>query len=494
MFAIKSMSELVQHHITIQLKAYLSTTQTALFENWTDSLRPLYNLALGLLYEEQQRRWRTNQKFLKNYLDKSSLQTYLNEIENKPDIYPVEWHITKALPECDWLTKEENEVRKKDNTKSLACRTINRDGNFFTPIRPYWHLEEPQKLAKFKCFTNQWLISCNLLTNYHLQKLLNVNMKVRQSFISMNLMEAWKRYQKGDFRKLKFKSKRNPVISLCNKQTNRIKFDPEANNCQLLGKEFGLIEFRGLHNRHQGQIQPRNGSLTKKADGYYLNLVFQVEHKPIPDSDLQVGIDPGLVTLLTLSDGKCISNQRFLKENERHLTVLQKKLSRQTPGSKNWEKTKKALAKIHKQTADHRKYYNHKVSTHLVNKYGAIAIEDTKLTNMNKRPKAEKREDGKGYEHNGAKAKAGLNQSFHDAGLGQLRAFLESKANSYENRHIERVRANYTSQKCSRCGHTDSENRLTQASFHCLKCGLEMPADLNAAINIEQTAFGLDKS
>ncbi len=426
----KCMSADTQAHITIQMKAYLSETQTALFDKWTHALRPLYNLALALLYEEQQRRWRVNQKFLKNYLDKDSLETYLKQIENDPDIYPVEWHITKALPEGDYLNQEENEARKKDKTKSLACRIVNRDGNFCVPYRSNWHIEEPGKVAKDNSFTGKWLdsVGITLLTLWQRENIKNVPAKVRQACIQMHLMEAWKRYQKGDFRKLKFKSKRNPVISLPMKQTEQIKFHPEASDCLLLGKEFGLIKFRGLHNRHQGEIQPRNGSLTKKADGYYLNLVFQVEHKSLPDSDLQVGIDPGVVTLLTLSNGKCVRNQRFLKENYRQLILLQKKLSRQEIGGKNWQKTQDSLAQVHKKIADRRKYNAHKVSTYLVDQYGRIAIEDTKLTNMVRTPKAQKQEDGKGYKHNGAKAKAGLNKSLHDAGIGQIKAFLESKA------------------------------------------------------------------
>jgi putative transposase len=67
---------------------------------------------------------------------------------------------------------------------------------------------------------------------------------------------------------------------------------------------------------------------------------------------------------------------------------------------------------------------------------------------------------------------------------------LESKASNNPNRKVVRVNAKHTSQRCSRCGHTEKENRETQANFECLSCGLSINADLNAAINMEMEAFG----
>ena len=471
---------------TIQLKAYLTSPQQELFEKWTNSLRPLYNLGLGLLYENQQRNWRK-----KSAKELNKIDPQLN-IPDDFDPYPVEWHWTKALPECDWLSKEENEVRNKDKTFALACRIVNRDGYFSIPYRTYWHVEDPKKITKNNCYTNKWLENSGLLPQWQVERLIDVPMKVRQACIMMHLLEAWKRYEdpKNNTRKLKFKSRRFPVTSLPYKQTEGIKFYPEANDCLLLGKEFGLIKFRGLHNRNKGEIQPRTGSLAKKADGYYLNLVFYTDIQSLPDNNNRVGIDPGIVTLLTLSNGRSVPNPRFLKQGYERLQKLQRSLARQEKGGSNWRKTQQLLAKVHKKIADRRKYYAKKVSTHLVSEYDAIAIEDTKLVNMVRAPKAKKSEDGKGYEQNGRKRKAGLNKAIQDAGIGQIRTMLESKASNHPNREIVRVNAKNTSRRCSRCGHTEKENRETQASFKCLKCDLSINADLNAAINMEMEAFG----
>ncbi len=89
-----------------------------------------------------------------------------------------------------------------------------------------------------------------------MDRLIDIPMKIRQACITMHLLEAWKRYEdpKNNTRKLKFKSRRFPVTSLPYKQTEGIKFYPETNDCLLLGKEFGLIKFRGLHNRNKGEM------------------------------------------------------------------------------------------------------------------------------------------------------------------------------------------------------------------------------------------------
>ena len=49
---------------------------------------------------------------------------------------------------------------------------------------------------------------------------------------------------------------------------------------------------------------------------------------------------------------------------------------------------------------------------------------------------------------------------------------------------VKKINPRYTSQRCSKCGYIDKNNRPEQAKFICQKCGNEMNADLNAAINI----------
>ena len=83
----------------------------------------------------------------------------------------------------------------------------------------------------------------------------------------------------------------------------------------------------------------------------------------------------------------------------------------------------------------------------------------------------------------GVKAKAGLNKSILDQGWFEFKRQLDYKLSWQGGRLIE-VDFRHTSQRCSCCGHTAKENRLSQADFRCLVCGYEENADINAAKNI----------
>jgi putative transposase len=99
-----------------------------------------------------------------------------------------------------------------------------------------------------------------------------------------------------------------------------------------------------------------------------------------------------------------------------------------------------------------------------------------------RRPKPKKREDGKGYEHNGAKRKSGLNKSFADTGLGDLKAKIESKAKA-GGREVALVAPQYTTIDCSRCG-AEVKKALSTRTHRCSSCGLVLDRDENAARNI----------
>ena len=81
------------------------------------------------------------------------------------------------------------------------------------------------------------------------------------------------------------------------------------------------------------------------------------------------------------------------------------------------------------------------------------------------------------------KAKSGLNKSILDQGWYEFRRQLEYKL-KWRGGHLALVSPKYTSQKCSECGHTESENRTSQAKFECKNCGHSENADVNASKNI----------
>jgi putative transposase len=108
---------------------------------------------------------------------------------------------------------------------------------------------------------------------------------------------------------------------------------------------------------------------------------------------------------------------------------------------------------------------------------------------MTKRPKAKCDENGR-FIKNGAAAKAGLNRTILNSAWGKVVTYTIYKG-LRKNKLTIKVKPNGTSQECSRCGHTEPDNRETQALFVCQSCGLVINADDNAAINIK--ARGVEK-
>jgi putative transposase len=132
--------------------------------------------------------------------------------------------------------------------------------------------------------------------------------------------------------------------------------------------------------------------------------------------------------------------------------------------------------------ANQRKDLAHHLSRRLVNDHDLIVLEHLRIPHMTRRPRP--RPNGKGgFDHNGASAKAGLNRSIADAGWGMLCSMLVYKAED-AGRELITVDPRHTSTMCAPCGHTEGENRVSQAVFRCRRCGHEDHADINAARNI----------
>ncbi|MBB5293315.1 IS605 OrfB family transposase [Deinococcus metallilatus] len=106
--------------------------------------------------------------------------------------------------------------------------------------------------------------------------------------------------------------------------------------------------------------------------------------------------------------------------------------------------------------------FHHKAARSLVNQHDLIAHEDLNVKGM-----------GQGN----------LARSIHDVGWGQFLNLLSLKA-ADAGRRVIGVDPRFTSQRCSKCGHTEKANRRSQAVFVCVSCGHEANADHNAALNI----------
>jgi putative transposase len=232
-------------------------------------------------------------------------------------------------------------------------------------------------------------------------------------------------------------------------------------------------------------VKGRIKTITVKREGgrwYVMLSCDDIPAEPLEPTGSPVGIDMGVASFLTSSDGTHVHNPRHLATTAGRLAAAQRDLARKKRGSTRRKKAAAKVAGLHGKVRRQRLDHAHNTALALVRDHDLIVYEDLKIVNMTRRPKP--RPDGNGgYELNGAAAKAGLNKSIHDAGWGIFLRVLSAKAES-AGRHMFAVDPRHTSQRCAQCGHTAEGNRVTQAEFRCLACGHQAHADVNAARNI----------
>jgi putative transposase len=309
-----------------------------------------------------------------------------------------------------------------------------------------------------------------------------------------SLSVSWKEYKSGKRDAMgrtrkppRFKGSRFPVTTLSDidcKKTVRV--DGDTVRLPLLGE----VRIKGNRDgrRWPSDLTVCTYRIQREPSGWYLLLVGDLPAPTVRQTPLAVGLDAGVAHALTTSNGKHIDGPAALTAALQKLERLQQQMARQQKGGANWRKTVAKIKAVHEKIRRTRKLFAHKASTYLLRTYGTLAIEDLKLANMTRRPAPKPAEDGKGFLPNQAKAKAGLNRSMADAGLGQLRVMLEAKGKE-RGRTVIAVDPRKTSQRCSACGHTEPGNRLSQELFCCLQCGHGENADVNAAKNILNLAL-----
>ncbi|HUD70299.1 MAG TPA: transposase [Acidimicrobiales bacterium] len=226
-------------------------------------------------------------------------------------------------------------------------------------------------------------------------------------------------------------------------------------------------------------------AITVKREGrrWFVSIrCVGVEPTPLAPTGREVGVDLGVVNLVATSDGELVDGPRFGRNAAASLALAQRDLKLKRKGSNRRRRAVERVAEHHRRVRNQRRDLAHKVSRQLVNDYDLIVLEDLQVASMVRRPKPRPCRDGT-FEPNGAAAKAGLNRSIHDAGWGELARMLAYKAED-AGRELRVVAPQFTSQRCSKCEHTDEASRRSQAVFRCTACGYEAHADINAARNV----------
>ena len=273
-----------------------------------------------------------------------------------------------------------------------------------------------------------------------------------------NLEAAYKRMwkKKSGYPKFKKKGVKDSFVAVENK--NQFKQKDKKIWVPRLGwvKCYEDLRFDGKVN---------NVVVTKRAGLYF--AVINIETNDIPtksENQTVVGVDLGIKTLATLSDGTIFENPKALKSNIKSLKRLQRGLSRKVKGSNNRKKQQQRLAKKHYKVSCIRSSAIHQATSYITKNYGTIVLEDLNVKGMSKNRK--------------------LSQEISDVGFGEFRRQIEYKSKWYGVEVIMADRFYPSSKICSCCGHKKETLKLSERTYSCSNCGAIIDRDLNAAKNL----------
>lgn len=241
-------------------------------------------------------------------------------------------------------------------------------------------------------------------------------------------------------------------------------------NIKVLDSAIQLPKLGRVKCRISRPVQGRilSATVSRTASGkYYVALCCRLgEDLPkLPSTGEVIGLDMGIKTFAVTSDGEAYENHKYRRQSEKKLRRLQRRLSRKTKGSANWNKARIQVARCHEHIANQRQDMLHKLSTEIIRQNDVICIEDLAPKNMMRN-------------HHLAK-------SLSDVSFGEFRRQLEYKASWYGKTVSVVDRFYPSSQLCSCCGaQWDGTKDLSVREWTCPVCGSVLHRDYNAAINI----------
>ena len=244
-----------------------------------------------------------------------------------------------------------------------------------------------------------------------------------------------------------------------------IEFPVHGDGIRLTGNRLrvqhvGTIRVK-LHRPTEGTIKTL--TLKREADHWYVVVSCDLGEVQItPSINPPVGIDVGLESFLTTSEGEQVANPRYLKDALPELRRKQRAVARKKKGGKNRRKAVKVVAKCHARVRNLRREHHHQVALSLTRRFGIIAVESLNVQGMLRNHR--------------------LSRAIADAGWSGFVGVLRCKAEKAGVQVVE-VDPRGTSQQCSGCGQEVSK-ALSVRRHDCPYCGLVLHRDHNAALNI----------
>jgi putative transposase len=192
--------------------------------------------------------------------------------------------------------------------------------------------------------------------------------------------------------------------------------------------------------------------------------VFQKEVPVINENQIIIGVDIGIKKMIVLSDGKTFENPKALQKNEQSLKKMQKRLSKKNKDSKNYEKQRIKIAKKHYKISSIRKNSIHQATSYIVKNYDIVCVETLDVKQMLKNKN--------------------LSKLISDVSFSEILRQLSYKT-QWKNKKLIKADQYFPSSKlCSSCNYKKDNLKLSERTYKCKNCGLEIDRDLNASKNL----------
>lgn len=276
----------------------------------------------------------------------------------------------------------------------------------------------------------------------------------------------------NDIGKPKFKKKGGYdsfYLENCHKRINLDGIKISKNKIKL--PHFGWVKMSESFDEY---FTVKNVTISRTANDWFISWKTEFDDDALKIEGIEnlpeVGVDIGIKTLATLSDGTTFANVKAFKKFKKKLAKAQRTQSKRynpksKEQSKNYKKASKEVAKIHQKIANVRNDATHKLTTHLAKNHSTVKIEDLNVSGMLKNKR--------------------LSSTISDGGFYEFRRQLEYKCAWYGSKLVVIDRFFASSKTCSCCGKVKKDLKLSERIFNCDGCGLSIDRDLNAAINIK---------
>ncbi len=287
----------------------------------------------------------------------------------------------------------------------------------------------------------------------------------------VDLDMAWQRTFKKLTKRPRFKKKGRDDVGICESHPKTWSLI----DGQVRFPKLGMLR-TVLHRPIAGK--PKTCRIVRDGDAWFACIVCELPGEA-PAAGTATGpsvaLDRGLAFLAADSDGRTILNPKHFARSQRRLARAQRQLAKKQKGSKNRDKAKHRVARIHRKVRRQRDHNLHVISSHYAKHHSVVVVEDLNIRSMTKSATGTKERPGKNV-----RAKSGLNRAILDAGWGRFELMLDYKLR-WRGGVLLKVPAHYSSQTCAECDHVDADSRVSQAQFVCTSCGHEANADVNAA-------------